>query len=124
MTEKLSKFLAHRPVVVGPAARPAIPETCGVDGCEDPCHVLLVVVRDTMGNDHCGAWSKYARDNHSLREGYEFVRWVSRCAEHYMRNVYAAGKGSMSEITGRQWQLTPALVREHWAKVEAKEKKS
>ena len=121
MTEKLSKFLAHRPVVVGPVSRPSIPTTCGVDGCEDPCNVLMVVVRDVMGKDHCGAWSNYARDNHNLRDGYDFVRWIARCGDHYLRNIYASGKGSMSEITGFGYHMHPDDVRAHWDRVEARQ---
>lgn len=44
---------------------------------------------------------------------------IRLCGECYLRGLYAAGKGSMSEITGRQPYLTVDLVKDHWARLEA-----
>jgi len=44
---------------------------------------------------------------------------ICLCAQCYLRGLYAAGKGSMSEITGRQPFLTLELVKEHWARLDA-----
>lgn len=49
---------------------------------------------------------------------------IARCAEHYMRQIYRAGRGSMCEITGREWRITREAVQAHWAKLDAAEKKA
>lgn len=43
---------------------------------------------------------------------------IRLCGECYMRGLCAAGKGPFAEITGRQPDLTPELVKEHWARLD------
>jgi hypothetical protein len=47
---------------------------------------------------------------------------IRLCGECYLRGLYAAGKGSMSEITGRQPHLTVDLVKAHWKRLDDAEK--
>lgn len=46
---------------------------------------------------------------------------IQLCGVCYMRGLYAAGKGQMSVITGRDWQLTPDTVMAHWDRLDAAE---
>jgi len=46
---------------------------------------------------------------------------IRLCGECYTRGLYAAGKGTFSHITGRQPDLTPELVKAHWARLDAAE---
>lgn len=46
---------------------------------------------------------------------------IQLCAVCYMRGLYAAGKGQLSAITGRGWQITPEMLKAYWAKLEAAE---
>lgn len=99
--------------------RPGIPEHCGVDGCLEPCHVLTVVVRKAEGGTIAGAWSDFARDNRSLRDGYSFVRWIPRCGDHYIKELYGCGKGALSPICGRDPYVTHDALMAYWQKIDA-----
>lgn len=46
---------------------------------------------------------------------------IQLCALCYMKGLYAAGKGQLSLITGRDWQVTPEMVKAHWARLDAAE---
>lgn len=46
---------------------------------------------------------------------------IARCSKCYTDQLYRTGKGSMSEITGRQPYLTLELVKAHWARLDAAE---
>lgn len=46
---------------------------------------------------------------------------IARCADHYLAQIYKAGRGSHCDISGRQPDLTIDMVREQWARVDADE---
>ena len=107
---KPSRYAAGLPARVSESdEKPKRPEFCAVSGCE----------------------TRYLGEGKGFARGFADVVFtlpdgfvVARCAEHYMRHIYRNGRGSMSEITGREWQITHAAVKEHWAKLEAAEKRA
>ena len=47
---------------------------------------------------------------------------IQLCGECYTRGLCAAGRGPFAEITGRQPDLTPELLKAYWDRLEASEK--
>lgn len=81
------------------------PYQCGIDGCNHETVVTVLVVRSrTTGETRTGSFSDfgYLKRGRShdegetliLREGYEFRRWVTRCAYHYAYDVAKAGRSA------------------------------
>jgi hypothetical protein len=104
---KPSRYVAGLPARVSEESKHERPTYCGVLGCD----------------------TRYVGEGKPKQRGYADVVFtlesgvtIARCAEHYMRQLYRTGKGSMSEITGRDWVLTPEAVKAHWERLEAKEK--
>jgi len=46
---------------------------------------------------------------------------IQLCSLCYIKGLYAAGKGQLSLITGRDWQVTPEKVKAHWARLDEEE---
>ena len=67
---------------------PKWPTFCNVDGCEEETDVSVLVVRDPSGRVRSGFASEFLMTSgeKSLRPGYQFLRWVTRCARHYMQD--------------------------------------
>ena len=61
---------------------------CTVDGCDEQTDVSILVVRDPNGRVRSGFASEFLmiEGGESLRPGYQFLRWVTRCARHYMQD--------------------------------------
>ena len=47
---------------------------------------------------------------------------IARCAEHYCKDIYRAGNGSWSDITGKDLYLTHDALQAHYARMDAKGK--
>ena len=77
--------------------RPSV--KCSCDGCDRPTNTVWVVVREG-GQIRSGAAYEFgqydARVRYKLNPGIEFVRWVTRCAECLLRDLYRSGKGQWS----------------------------
>lgn len=70
-------------------------ETCGVEGCDCRCAVLLVEVRGASGRIFVGGPGDYGRGNlrsYAVRDGYEFIAWYPRCADHFWREQNRTGR--------------------------------
>jgi hypothetical protein len=87
-----------------------------VYGCKDFADVVQVIVRDETGRERSGWWSDFGHGPR-LRDGYTFVEWVPRCPSHYLRDVYAARRGTNSPISGTSPDLTLEAVQAHWSKL-------
>ncbi len=79
---------------------PVPPECCGYYGCTEPTGVLVAVVRE---GDRTRAGGFYDFGNGhgmsaTLRPGFSWVSWVARCQHHYLRDLYAAGRGVWSGV--------------------------
>lgn len=91
---------------------PRPPSGCGVFGCRDKAGVLTIIVHEN-GRDKAGAFSDFGytkaamtgTTNH-LRNGIDFVRWIARCDNHHLDDLYHAGKGVRSCIAGTD-RITP-----------------
>ena len=94
-----------------------LPDTCGVAGCKLDVATIHVIVRDERGRERSGWWSDFSRSPKALKGGYEFVEWVPRCADHYLRDLYAARKGANSPISGTSPDLDAEAVHAHWAQL-------
>jgi hypothetical protein len=46
---------------------------------------------------------------------------IARCAEHYCKDIYRAGNGSWSDITGRDLYLTQDALDAHYKQMGARE---
>ena len=99
---------------------PKRPERCGVFGCKDFADVVQVVVHDVSRGELSGWWSDFSAGGKSLKQGFTFVAWVPRCPVHYMRDVYAARRGTDSPITGTNPTLTEAAVKDYWRQLDEK----
>lgn len=68
---------------------------CGRSGCQDETVVCLAIVRNHKGRQICGPASQFLLmdKNHNpivpyeLKTEYQFVSWVTRCAECYSNDV-------------------------------------
>ena len=109
-----SEEVAHS----GPAT--SRPDRCGVSGCDDFADVIQVIVSDERGRERSGSWSDFSAGGKSLKQGFTFVAWVPRCPSHYMRDVYAARRGTDSPITGTNPMLTEAAVKDYWRHIDEK----
>lgn len=90
----------------------APPATCGVDGCEEPTAVAFAVAI-VYGKVRAGTGSEFLE--HGVpRAGVQFERFVTRCADCYIRDLYRARKGQRSEIMGTQYEWDLPTLREYW----------
>lgn len=66
---------------------------CGVITCEHETSVAIVLVKNDMGRNLSGAFSRFGKVNNVgeliLNSHFTFVEWVTRCAECYQRDVEA-----------------------------------
>ena len=81
---------------------PPAPERCMVAGCECQTAVSIAIIMREGSNREIGcSLSEYAdKSGNKLREGYRFVRWVTRCAWHYSTDTHRAGKAQMTIAGG------------------------
>lgn len=100
----MSKFFASEPRFEHAPEEKAEREMCGVSGCAT-----------YVG--HGKYAPSFADVAFTLADGTR----IARCAKCYTDQLYRCGKGSMSEITGRQPYLTLELVHAHWARLDAAE---
>ncbi len=117
-----SKYTSASPAVSDAPLTSGIdkrPEECGVAGCHDKVSVLQVIVLDDRGHERSGWWSDFAFTPSRLKDGFTFVGWVARCPVHYMRDVYAARRGTDSPITGTYPHLDWEAVAAHWQRLDA-----
>lgn len=78
------------------------PGDCGVFGCRDKPSIFTLVVCEN-GHNKGGAFSDFGYTKSGiggitshLRNGIEFVRWIARCDNHHLDDLYRAGKGVRS----------------------------
>ena len=80
---------------------PRPPVDCGFHGCDQSTAILIAVVRDDAGKIRSDGFYEFGYgcgDSAELRSGYSWVAWVSRCQYHYLRELYAAGRGVWSSV--------------------------
>lgn len=100
---KPSRYAAGVPARVADAeTKPKIPEFCGVEGCQ----------------------TRYLGRGRGYTRGFADVVFtapdgfmVARCSEHYLRDIYRAGRGKDCDISGRDWLMSLEAVREFRAKL-------
>ena len=63
-------------------------------------------------NKHARADVRYTDDNGNR---------IELCCYHYDRLLYRMGLGRLSEVTGREVDMTLDMVHAHWRKVDAQE---
>lgn len=115
MKPGLSKFLKSVPVKTGSLDdEPRLPysPTCEIPGCD--------TLRIPAGNGYperfeCGKTAVTVDDFGGIKRGI--------CAEHYLRGLMKAGKHSFMELRNWDGSISPELVRQHWAKLDAEAKK-
>lgn len=103
----MSKYTSGAPVrqEVGPKPRP---EHCAVEGCLT--HWNPKLSRHERG---------FADVVFTLEDG----TVIARCADHYLKHMYAVGRGVHCEITGRQPDMNIDMVKAHWARLDEAEAK-
>jgi len=72
---------------------PPVPTYCLDPDCARPTVVAFAKVQ-VKGSNVTGPFSRFGHLDHgvyTLNEGVDFVRWVTRCAECYDRDVRAVG---------------------------------
>ena len=85
-----------------------IPRSCGCDGCDEPVGIVFVIVRDQHARERVGAAGQFGKGSEEgfvPASGFTFVGFVARCARHYMRDIYANGKGHLAEFTHVRQQV-------------------
>lgn len=70
------------------------PATCQL--CDQPTQIAFLAVREGARN-RCGAPSDFM-DKGVLRPDYVFLGWVTRCAHHYLRELYRMKRGVWNGI--------------------------
>lgn len=74
------------------------PRICGVDGCGDETDVTFLQVRDKDDTVLTGPASQFCTKPYVLRPDYMFVRWITRCGEHYSQDVERANKDQLRGV--------------------------
>ncbi|MEJ1438509.1 MAG: hypothetical protein RPU61_14570 [Candidatus Sedimenticola sp. (ex Thyasira tokunagai)] len=82
--------------------------SCGLDGCNDEATVAMVQVLGPAGRHMTGFFSEYGYTKKGrtdedarkwlLRDGYQFVGWVTRCAFHYAADAARAGRSANKKL--------------------------
>lgn len=106
MSKQMSRYVSSVPARVDESEKTERPMFCGVEDCQSRW--------DPKNAKHIRGFADVV---FTLADG----TVIARCGECYTRHIYACGRGTMSEITGRQPTMTLDLVREHWARVDAAE---
>ena len=73
------------------------PKECSVVGCSEDTQVIYVVAVNPNGITEKTHGSKALfknSGNYQERQGYEFINWITRCAECYLREMDYINKGS------------------------------
>ncbi len=92
-----TKLYAKVPKVLGaPPTEESFgpPKRCTVHGCSEKTQIAVLVVRDG-GEVVSGMPSDYMNGK-GLDSRYEFVAWVTRCTNHYLKDLYRRGRGVWS----------------------------
>lgn len=99
------------------------PYRCGVEGCDHETVVTVLVVRSrTTGEIRTGAFSDFGYlkrgrtqeegEKLFVREGYDFVRWVTRCAYHYAYDVAKAGRSANPKLNRPEMKMPVPRTQE------------
>ncbi len=86
---------------------PAMPSHCQKQGCENEAKIFLCEVR-AGASRRVGAFSEFGKKQRfadgssslSMRNNFQFDRWVARCSICYTRELYRAGKGGLQSLVG------------------------
>lgn len=75
---------------------PKPPKQCGVYGCGRETEIVFMVIEE-YGRTRCGSPHDFANENErnhalTMRGDYEFVRWITRCANCYQHDIELAHK--------------------------------
>jgi hypothetical protein len=88
------------------------PKSCGVDGCDGETAVAIAVAV-VYGTVRTGAGSEFL-ENGAPKQGVQFERYICRCADCYIRELYRARRGQRSEIMGTQYEWDIDTLRQYW----------
>lgn len=80
---------------------PPRPRECNCSACENSANIFFLVVRTPTGTEKTvdpGTVLQKRRNEWELKKGHEFVEWVARCSECYLRDLYRAGGGALQSI--------------------------
>lgn len=102
----------RRETTIERAKIPAPPPTCSIDGCDDPTAVAFAVAI-VYGKTRVGAGSEFI-EHGTPKAGVQFERFITRCADCYIRDLYRARKGQRSDIMGTQYEWDLTTLREYW----------
>lgn len=71
--------------------KPKVPRKCMFYGCECDTAVAIAVWRDASGRERSGPPSIVPSPD-------AFLHFVTRCAEHYLQDLYRSGQGVWSNV--------------------------
>ena len=97
----MSRYLTRAKRTESVPGVPRPPTECSCHGCDQPTAILVAVVRDDGGKVRSGGFYDFGHgcgDAASLQGGYSWIMWVARCQYHYLRELYAAGRGVWSSV--------------------------
>lgn len=92
-------------------AFPQMPKHCTVTDCTCNCDLIFVEAADSRGQFHSGPAAEFMilRDKKKeMRPGYEFLSWIGRCHDHFIREMWAVGRYRWNENLG----ATPHICHE------------
>ena len=97
----MSRYLTRTKRAESVPVVPIPPSECNHHGCTQATDVLVAVVRDDGGRVRSDGFYEFGEgigEAAQLRSGYSWVAWVARCHYHYLRELYAAGRGVWSSV--------------------------
>jgi len=76
-------------------------DKCCVTDCTEDADIKILIAKNQKGfvvnADDCGIIVG-SGENISLRSGYTFVRWVSRCRAHYGQDIARANRSALENV--------------------------
>lgn len=101
----MSKRLFSNPDEIDQRARdrgaevPSPPDQCSRAGCRGDTAIALAAVSEPGRGDRVGPGSEFMGAGRTLRQGFRWNGWITRCADCYTQDLYRTRKGVWSTIT-------------------------
>jgi hypothetical protein len=78
---------------------PPVPDDCSVIGCKNEAVICMAVCEVEGSGRRVGPGSDFMGAGRIMHSGVTFVRWISRCAQCYDRDLQRSKTGVYSKIT-------------------------
>lgn len=84
---------------------------CSSPSCKKSTEVISIVVQNEKGVRYCDSPDKYL-DKDQIHSGYEFIKWVTKCGDCHLIDLYAAGKSRWCGVPGMDVVYAKRPIRE------------